>query len=44
MKKTFSTNIFGQKEVLITDESYVMNNTKGEKFEITKKDIEDISC
>ena len=27
-----------------TDETYVMNNTKGEKFEITKKDIEDISC
>ena len=43
-KQNIEKDFYGNKEIIITDESYYMKNTRGEKFQITKEELEDISC
>ena len=43
-KKSNKRDIYGHNEIIITKDSYIMNDSKGGKIKITKDDLDKISC
>lgn len=43
-KKSNKRDIYGHNEIIITKDSYIMNDSKGGKIKMTKEDLDKISC
>ena len=43
-KKSNKRDIYGHNEIIITKDSYILNDSKGGKIKMTKEDLDKISC